>query len=61
LSKVQLRADLVDVAGGPPSLSSEDIELQQQHGLADSAEPGEDHAPFVAALLEALDKKSKVL
>ena len=60
-AEVRLGAHLLDVGGGPPGLAGEHVELHQQHGLADAAQPRVDQAALVAPGREALDQRLEVL
>ncbi len=50
--EVGLGANLLHVGRRPAGLAREHVELHQQHGLADAAEPLHDHALLGGATLE---------
>ena len=60
-SKVWLSADLLNVSGCPARLRREDVELAQQHGLADSAKPVVDETSIGSARTERRHEGLEVL
>jgi hypothetical protein len=51
----------LDLAGAPQLLDGHRPERVEQHGLADSAQPGEDHAPLRAAAGDSLQHDVELL
>ena len=60
-AEVGLRADLADVGGGPPLLAGEQVELEQQHRLADAAEAGEDQAAVGRPRAHTIEDEAELL
>jgi len=56
-----LRADLLHVGRRPGGLGREDVELHQQHGLADAPQPGVDETALVRAGAEPFDQRLEPL